>query len=89
MKNITFEKLPETIRIDLEAAGHPSFSVLVIPKQKTAPHFREFYLIDDNTAAALYMFGLKVQDDNLAAEIAVLNVTEYLERLEAREWENT
>lgn len=83
--NPEIEKLPETIRIDLEAAGHPGFSVLVIPNRKKAPNFREFYLIDDDTDAALYMFGLKVNDAALAAEIAVLNVNEYRERLEERE----
>ena len=81
------ERLPETIRIDLEDAGHPGFSVLVIPKRETAPYFREFYLINDDTAAALYMFGVEVQDDNLAAEIAALNVNEYRERLEEMERE--
>lgn len=82
----TFERLPETIRINLEGVGYPDKYVLVLPKKKVSENFREFYLIDDDAGTVLYMFGAQVNDDYLAAEIAVLNISEYLETLEEMAW---
>ncbi len=77
MKKIAFEKIPESIRIDLGNIGHPGYFVLVIPNTSVSPKYREFYLIGDESDTAKYMFGIAVDDDQEAADIASTNAPYY------------
>ena len=82
MNFISYEKIPDSIRVDMEQAGLPGFHVLVIPEEH--PPFRGiwpwlfgFYLVNEDTGVVIYMFSSYVRNPDEAANIAVINAPQY------------
>ena len=82
MENIKMQRLPETLRVDLDQAGAPGFYVLIVPGTVSmGEQFRDFFLVDDTTGEAMHMFGCDVNSDMDAAELALCNGPEYINLL--------
>ncbi len=69
MKTYHFEKLPQTIRVNLDDV----FYALIVPDPRQGINYRDFYLVNEATGEAVFMFGLDVDSDEHAAELAATN----------------
>lgn len=76
----TVEPLPQTLRVNLgyDLAG---FYALVVPDPRKGPAFRDFYLVHDETGRTMHMFGVEVQDDSMAAELAAFAAPQEIDTL--------
>lgn len=76
---MTYEKL-NAIRVWCDDANKDNFYCLIIhdPFRKTENH-RDFYIINDTTGEASYMFGLETETDEEAVDIAYANMIDYID----------
>ena len=79
MNFVSYETIPDSIRVDMEQAGLPGFHVLVIPEERHSlwPRLFGFYLVNDDTGVVVYMFSSYVRNPDEAANIAVINAPQY------------
>ena len=83
MPNI--EHLPQTIRVWLHHEVRPCVYALIVPNPSNGEYFRDFFLVDDTTGSAVYMFGVKVLDDTMAAELAEMAAVQHIQDLDEME----
>lgn len=71
----------QTIRVDLRFDMH-GYHVLIVPDPKGGPFFRDFYMVQNYTGRTIHMFGVPVQEDDLAIELAAFADPKYKAMLE-------
>lgn len=81
MTTYHFEKLT-TLRVYLDDIGLAGLYALVVPDPVEGDAYRAFYLVKDSTGQAVFMFGVDVKDDNMAAELAAFAAPQYAPELE-------
>jgi len=84
MKTYTFERLPQTLRVNLDSVNFRETHALVVPDPRQGINYRDFYLVDEATGEAVFMFGLDVDSDEHAAELAVNNALPFAELIADR-----
>ena len=74
-----YKKLPETMVVDCSGHGFGQFHVLIVPgDDKSVPDMRYFFLLHQEYGFVLDMFGIGMEDDEAAAELAYSNAPDYI-----------
>lgn len=81
----TIEYLPQTLRVWIPCEERPCVYALIVPNPKNGEFFRDFFLVDDCTGSAVYMFGVAAQSDALAAELAEMAAAQHIQDLDEME----
>ena len=76
------EHLPQTVRVWIPCQDRPEVYALIVPNPRNGEYFRDFFLVDDATGSAVYMFGAPAQSDTLAAELAEIAAAQHIQDLE-------
>lgn len=77
-KTYRFEPLPQTIRVPIGFHSVFEFYALVVPNPRHGLRYRDFYLVNEYTGETWFLFGLDVDSNEHAAELAVNNAGEFM-----------
>lgn len=82
MKNTAAVKIPDIIRVDLDPVGVPGVYVLIIPDPAQGTTYRDFHIRHTDYPDLIHMFGVFVDTDADAVELALTNGPDYVKLIQ-------